>query len=90
LVKINLDDGTSQTWSQEGCYPGEPIFVAAPDGNAEDDGVVLSVVLDGRSNQSFLLVLDAHSFTELSRAIDVPRVPYGFHGNFYGVGSQEQ
>ena len=33
--------------------------MAAPGAIGEDDGVVLSVVLDGRRGNSFLLVLDA-------------------------------
>lgn len=90
LAKIDLGDGSSLEWSEEGCYPGEPIFVAAPRANGEDDGVILSVVLDSASGGSFLLVLDAQSFAEIGRATDVPRVPIGFHGNFYGVGDQEQ
>ena len=32
---------TSQKWAQAGCFPGEPIFVPRPDGQNEDDGVVL-------------------------------------------------
>ena len=47
LVKVDVEDGTSRTWAQPGCWPGEPIFVADPAGSAEDAGVVLSLVLDG-------------------------------------------
>lgn len=35
------------TWVPANNFPGEPIFVPRPGGKAEDDGVVLSVVLDG-------------------------------------------
>lgn len=90
LVKVDLAEGTSRTWSQEDCFPGEPIFVAAPDAKDEDEGVVLSVILDAQAGNSFLLVLDARSFTELARAENSPRVPFGFHGNFFGAGRQEQ
>jgi carlactone synthase/all-trans-10'-apo-beta-carotenal 13,14-cleaving dioxygenase len=48
---------------------------------AEDDGVVLSLVADAAGG-SFLLVLDAGSFTELARAQLPHGVPYGFHGTF--------
>ena len=40
-------------------FPGEPQFVPDPKGTAEDAGALLSVVLDGRANTSFLLILDA-------------------------------
>jgi carotenoid cleavage dioxygenase-like enzyme len=84
LVKVDVTDRTAQVWFEPGCYPGEPIFVAAPDAQAEDDGVVLSVVLDGRQGGSFLLVLDARSFTEIARATVEHAIPFGFHGLFFG------
>lgn len=90
LVKINVETGEHRTWSEDGCYPGEPVMVAAPEGKNEDDGVILSVVLDGRNGSSFLIVLNASTLAELSRATGAPPVPFGFHGNFYGVGHQEQ
>jgi beta,beta-carotene 9',10'-dioxygenase len=82
LVKIDLRDGSAAHWREDGCYAGEPVFVAAPSSSAEDDGVVLSVVLDAASGRSFLLVLDARSFEELARAEVPQRIPFGFHGDF--------
>lgn len=90
LVKIDVETGDHMTWSEADCYPGEPIMLAAPDGEKEDDGVVVSVVLDGRNGSSFLVVLDATDLSELCRATGAPAVPFGFHGNFYGVDKQEQ
>jgi carotenoid cleavage dioxygenase-like enzyme len=83
LVKVDVDAGESRTWSEPDCYPGEPVFVAAPDQRAEDDGVILSVVLDARAETSFLLVLDAGSFEQLARAHAPLRIPFGFHGSFF-------
>ena len=84
IVKIDTDDGTSLSWSREGCYPGEPVFVAAPDAREEDDGVLLSVVLDAAAAHSFLLVLDAADLTELARAQVPHHIPFSFHGQFAG------
>jgi carotenoid cleavage dioxygenase-like enzyme len=86
LVKVDVTTGRVLTWSEEGCYPGEPVFVAAPTAapgaEGEDDGVVLSVVLDSARGSSFLLVLDARTYEVLARA-DVPHaIPFGFHGLF--------
>ncbi|MEV0675641.1 carotenoid oxygenase family protein [Actinosynnema sp. NPDC050436] len=82
LVKLDVRSGRTTTWHEPGRYPGEPVFVAAPDARAEDDGVVLSVVLDAAAGRSCLLVLDATTFTELARA-EVPHaIPFGFHGQF--------
>lgn len=90
LVKIDVETGDHRTWREAGCYPGEPVMLAAPEGEKEDEGVVLSVVLDGRNGSSFLVVLDASDLSELARATGAPAVPFGFHGNFYGVGHQER
>jgi beta,beta-carotene 9',10'-dioxygenase len=83
LVKFDVEDRSLRTWHEEGCYPGEPVFVGRPDRTREDDGAVLSVVFDSRSERSFLLVLDAESFTELARAEAPHHVPFGFHGQFF-------
>ncbi len=82
LVKLDVRDRVTRTWHEPGCYPGEPVFVPSPDGTAEDDGVMLSVVLDAEANTSFLLVLDAGSFREVARAGVPHAVPFGFHGQF--------
>lgn len=75
---------TEREWSQAGCYPSEPVFVARPGGTAEDDGVVLSVVVDVPRARTFLLVLDAAEFTEVARAEVDAVVPLTFHGTFLG------
>jgi beta,beta-carotene 9',10'-dioxygenase len=58
------------------------VFVAAPDSQAENEGVLLSVVFNARRGTSFMLVLDAQTLGEVARA-DVPHhIPFGFHGQF--------
>jgi carotenoid cleavage dioxygenase-like enzyme len=83
LVKVDVQRGTAQTWHEAGTYPGEPVFVPHPEGSAEDDGVVLSVVLDPEAERSFLLVLDADSWAERGRATVPHAIPFGFHGQFF-------
>ncbi|WP_193074327.1 carotenoid oxygenase family protein [Pseudomonas sp. FME51] len=83
LIRIDLEAGKETAWSEADCYPGEPVFVPRPEGEDEDDGVVLAVVLDARAGRSFLIVLDAASWTEQAR-FELPHpVPFGFHGNFF-------
>jgi carotenoid cleavage dioxygenase-like enzyme len=41
------------------------------------------VVLDPDAEQSFLLILDAHSWTERARAPVPHAIPFGFHGQFF-------
>ncbi len=83
LVKVDLESAEAGYWFEPGSYPGEPVFVPAPDQRNEDDGVLLSVVLDGRSATSYLLVLDAASFEELGRALVPHHIPFGFHGEYF-------
>jgi beta,beta-carotene 9',10'-dioxygenase len=82
LVKLDLDLGTASRWHEEGCYPGEPVFVEAPGTPIEDEGVILSVVLDARTAASFLLILDAPTFQELARAEAPHHIPFGVHGRY--------
>lgn len=85
LVKVDNETGAALRWSEPGCYPGEPVFVAAPGNRAEDEGAVMSVVLDAERGRSFLVVLDAGSFEELGRAWAPHAIPHGIHGSFYGA-----
>lgn len=87
LAKVDTEraPGYADRWTAPDCYPGEPVFVPAPAADGpEDEGVVLSVVLDTDADRSFLLVLDAASFRELARAPLPHRLPFAFHGAFYG------
>ncbi len=79
LVKVDVRDGARSEWREDGCYPGEPVFV----GHGEPDaGVLLSIVLDARRETSFLLVLDAATLDEVARA-EVPHaIPFHFHGDY--------
>ena len=79
---MKFDSMTNETliWSKHAQSPGEAIFVPDPNGLAEDDGVLLTVVLDGMSGNSYLLVLGAKDLKEVGRAcVDGP-VAFGFHG----------
>lgn len=83
IVKLDIETRRTWNWYQPGCYPGEPVFVGRPGRSREDDGVLLSVVLDSSRGTSFLLVLDAASFAELGRA-EVPHpVLFGYHGDYF-------
>ncbi|KAL7750019.1 hypothetical protein RI367_004534 [Sorochytrium milnesiophthora] len=95
IAKYDTRAKSHRLWSRPDHYPSEPVFIphptrglrgVSPD-HAEDAGVVLSVVLDGTTDRSYLLVLDAQSFTELARAQLPHHVPFGFHGSFAGSSS---
>ena len=71
-------------WHLAGHTPSEPIFVPRPGGTAEDDGVILSVVLDEEHKRSALVVLDAMEMREIARAEMKDVFPIGFHGVWSG------
>jgi carotenoid cleavage dioxygenase-like enzyme len=87
LRKIEVNTGTTKVWHEDGCYPGEPVFVPRADSTvkSEDDGVLLSVVLDVPNERSFLLVLDAGTMQEMARMGLPQPVPFTFHGVFVGA-----
>ncbi len=83
MVKLDVESGETLRWQEDGCYPGEPVFVRRPDAVDEDDGVLLSLVLDAGAARSFLAVLDAATLEELARAEAPHAIPFGFHGQFF-------
>lgn len=90
IVKLDLDRRQTLDWQEERCYPSEPVFVAAPGAEREDEGVILSVVLDAARGTSFLLVLDAADMAEVGRAEVPHHIPFGFHGNWFGQARAER
>ncbi|KAL8173580.1 UNVERIFIED_CONTAM: Beta,beta-carotene 9',10'-oxygenase [Gekko kuhli] len=83
LVKVDMHAKETKVWKEAGMYPSEPVFVPDPKATGEDSGIILSVVVTVKKNQStFLLILDAEKFTELGRAEVPVQIPYGFHGIF--------
>lgn len=83
IYKVDTKTKKTLVWSEQGCYPGEPVFVPAPDAKDEDDGVVLTVVLNLDYHDSFLLVLDGKTFREIARARVPHVIPAGLHGQFF-------
>lgn len=83
LIKININNGETIYWHEDELYPSEPVFVSVPNAQEEDDGIVMSVVLDGKEGMSFLLILNATSFKEIAR-VELPHhIPFGLRGNFF-------
>lgn len=88
LCKTDTLTREALVWAPPASHtPGEPIFVARPGaaldknaGGAEDDGVILSVVLDGTAETSYLVCLDAKTMVEMGRAECDFAVGLGFHG----------
>lgn len=84
LAKSDWKTGTFKKWQPdngESC-PCEPVFVQRPGATEEDDGVVLTIVIDREGTHSILVALDGKTFEEIARA-DMPQVyALGPHGSF--------
>lgn len=84
LVKLDVTTGEPRVWHPEGCFPGEPVFLPRPEGRTgEDDGILLSVVLDPGEGRSWLAVLNAATLDVQARVTLPHTIPLGFHGAFF-------
>ncbi|KAE8277149.1 Beta,beta-carotene 15,15'-dioxygenase [Larimichthys crocea] len=83
IAKFDLVTRKHVEWSEENCFPSEPVFVASPGAVEEDDGVILSSIISPEANISpFMLVLDAKTFKEIARANIPTSVHMDLHGHF--------
>ena len=84
LAKTDWNSGRVKRWQPqdgESC-PCEPVFVQKPGSEEEDDGIVLTIVINRKGTHSILIALDGKSFQEVARA-PMPQV-YAMapHGTF--------
>ena len=91
LLKADADDATAageRRWGPHpGHWPSEPVFVPRPGGADEDDGVLLSVVIDSTGEgASYLLVLDGATLDEVARVAAPHVVNVGLHAHWYQPG----
>ncbi|XP_047195037.1 beta-carotene oxygenase 1, like [Hippoglossus stenolepis] len=83
LAKVDIVTREHIEWTQDNCFPSEPVFVASPGAAEEDDGVILSSVISPDPNISpFMLILNAKNFEEIARASIPANVHMDLHGHF--------
>ena len=59
------------------------MFVPADGAKTEDEGYLMTFVYDAPSDTSQFVVMDAQTMDDTPVAtIDLPRIPFGFHGNW--------
>jgi carotenoid cleavage dioxygenase-like enzyme len=69
-----------------GRLPGETVFVPAEGGTTEDAGYLMTYVFDATTNASEFVIFDAATMSDEPVAtVHLPRVPFGFHGNWVGA-----
>jgi len=85
LFKHDLTAGTRETHDfGENRYPGEFVFIPRSPDSAEDDGILMGLVVDTATETTELALLDAANFSAAPIArVKIPhRIPPGFHGNW--------
>jgi beta,beta-carotene 9',10'-dioxygenase len=82
IVKVDVQTGSSTSYSDGAHVFGEPLFVANPQGEGEDDGVLLSVGSATDAESSMLAIVDAKSMALIAKAEISSSIPLGFHGSF--------
>ncbi|XP_034416642.1 beta,beta-carotene 15,15'-dioxygenase [Cyclopterus lumpus] len=83
IVKIDTDTKEMVYWSEDNCWPSEPVFIPRPNGESEDDGVVLSSVISSNPGlSSFILILDGRTLKEVARACVNTPLHKDMHGFF--------
>jgi len=85
IGKLDIRNNTAIVYkNSETTYPGEGVFVARPDAQAEDEGVVLTMVLERNFDKNpYLAVLDAQTLKELAKIEfkrDEVNIPITLHG----------
>ncbi|RBR22565.1 hypothetical protein FVER53590_00042 [Fusarium verticillioides] len=84
VTKCDWETGTFKEWWPENgeSAPCEPIFIQRPGARDEDDGIVLTIVINREATHSVLVAIDGKTFREIARA-DMPQVyALGPHGTF--------
>jgi carotenoid cleavage dioxygenase-like enzyme len=82
IVKVDIETGRSMSFSDGTHIFGEPLFVARPRGDGEDDGVLLTVGSAQNAESSVLAVIDARTMALVASAKVQSSIPLGFHGSF--------
>lgn len=85
LLAWDGERGGFESWSPgEGLYPSEAVFVPREEGAAENDGFLLTMILDANKRASHLAILDAAHVADgpvASLHFD-HAIPFGFHGTW--------
>lgn len=83
VLAFDLETGAVETYTPgPDRYPSEAVFVPRASGETEDDGWLLTMILDARQRTSHLAVLDARRVGDgpIARLHFDHLIPFGFHG----------
>ncbi len=84
ITKKNVcQPADDKVWTRENHFMSEPWFQPRPWATAEDDGVVLSLVLDGVRRKSYIVMLDGRTLKPISHGYLPTFVPFNIHGKLF-------
>lgn len=89
ICKLDVKNKVPTTWKEsDTAFPGEAVFIPRPGGTSEDDGHVVSIVIETDPNKPhFVVILDAKAMTETARIefsqedVDIPATIHGIFIN---------
>lgn len=86
ILKHNVCQNTKTYWHKQYSYPGEPYFLPRnaelTTSNAEDDGLLFFVTINGTRKASDFVILDGKTFDEIA-IVELPvHIPFLAHGQF--------
>ncbi|XP_039983181.1 beta,beta-carotene 15,15'-dioxygenase isoform X2 [Xiphias gladius] len=88
IGKFDTETKEMLYWNEDNCWPSELVFIPRPNGGSEDDGVVLTSVMNSNPGQSgFILILDGRTFKEVARAYVNTELHKDMHGFFIPQGN---
>lgn len=83
MIKVDVDTKETIEWT---CHPNqvphEPVFVANPAGEDEDDGVLITVIKEKYQEENFLVVIDGKTMREVGRTRFTSCVGPWLHASF--------
>jgi len=84
LSKTNVNTKETIYWTPPpNTVPTLPFFWGNPEGESEDDGVLLTTCTGANGERSFFVVLDGQTMKEICRANMPVHINWAFHGNFF-------
>jgi all-trans-8'-apo-beta-carotenal 15,15'-oxygenase len=83
ITKIDLMTKEQQTWTAAPTgFVSEPVFVAKPQPQSEDDGWLITLVYEGDRNETDVVILSAIDLSVVAKLHLPHHLPYGLHGTW--------
>ena len=80
IMKVDMCKEKSIGWQEVNKFPVEPVFAGRPGATDEDDGIIMSPVLDSTTNSTALYIWDAKNLEVLTILNTPVTVPFTLHG----------